>query len=141
MQFALEEILNDLRPQILGLARDGSDAALVEELARLGIAADVETAHHGGHTLRNELQRQVASTGILIGLDAGQTDQQFHAVLVRLLLHRLDSCGDITPSQVSSQMTVSRWTLRSTDWRRLKESLRAANVVSVLLGCTPHRNC
>ena len=58
LQLAAQEILDDIAPQIFGLAHDGGDAAAVEELARLGIAADVEAAHHRGQALGDELQRR-----------------------------------------------------------------------------------
>ena len=51
LQFAAQKILNDLAPQVLGLAHDRGDAAAVEELDRLGIAAYVKAAHHRGQAL------------------------------------------------------------------------------------------
>src|SRR5207245_7885928 len=55
LELAAQEILDDLAPQVLGLAHNRRDAAAVEELDRLGVAANVETAHHRRQALRDEL--------------------------------------------------------------------------------------
>ncbi len=93
LQLAFQKILDDIAPDIFRLANDGRDAAFVEELARLGKAADMESAHHRGHALGDELQREVATARILIRLHARQSDQQLDAVFTRLFLDRLDCLG------------------------------------------------
>ena len=66
-----------------------------------------------GMTMGHKLQGQVASARVLVGLHAGNSDQQFDPVFRGLFLDRLMVSGPIAPSQSSSQMTVSRKTLRS----------------------------
>ena len=53
----------------------------------------METAHHRGHALGDKLQREIAAARVLIGLHAGQADQQFDAVFLRLFLDGLDGLG------------------------------------------------
>src|SRR5208282_2835536 len=56
-QFAAQEVLDDIAPDVLSLADHGGDAAFVEELARIREAADVKAAHHGGDAFGDELKR------------------------------------------------------------------------------------
>src|SRR5208282_2761316 len=93
LQLAAQEVLDDYSPQIFGLADHRADSAFVEELHRVGIAADVESAHHHRHAERLELQRDIAPARILVGLHAGKADQQLDAVLVRLFLDGPDGLG------------------------------------------------
>jgi len=74
----------------------------------------MEAAHHRREAFGDHLEGEVAAARILIRLYAGQPDQQLDAVLARLFFNRGDRLGLTMPSQISSQITVSRRTLRST---------------------------
>ena len=97
LEFPSQHILDDDGPEVFGLTHDGGDAAGVEEIARLRIAADVEPAHHHAHALSDELERDIAATRILIGLHAGHPDEQFDAVFLGLFLDGLDGFGTDDP--------------------------------------------
>jgi len=67
-QLAAEKVLDDIAPDIFRLANYGRHAAFVQELARVGEAADMEAAHHRGQPLGDHLEGEVAATRILIRL-------------------------------------------------------------------------
>ncbi len=89
-QLAAQEVLDDIAPDIFGLANDGRHAAFVKELARVGETADMEAAHHCGDALGDDLEREVAAARILIRLYPGQPDKKLDAVLACLFFNRLD---------------------------------------------------
>src|SRR3984957_5922673 len=92
-QLTAQKILDDVAPDIFSLADDGGYAAFVEELARIGEAADMEAAHHRGDSFSDELKREVPTARVLIRLHSREPNQQLDAVFTRLVLNRSDCLG------------------------------------------------
>ena len=89
-----EVVVQQLAPDRLGLAHDGGDAAVLQEGAGLGIATHVEAAEQHRKTGAAELESEIPAARVLVGLHAGEPDDDLDAVLERLFLHRADRRGE-----------------------------------------------
>ena len=89
-QPAGDVIVEQLAPDGLRLADDGRDAAVLEKSPCLGIAAHVKTADEHRKPRPAEPQREIAAARVLIGLHAGEPDDDLHAVLEGFLLDGAD---------------------------------------------------
>ncbi|TMA52449.1 MAG: hypothetical protein E6J75_16880 [Deltaproteobacteria bacterium] len=92
-QLAPEIVVEQLAPDRLGLADDRRDAAVLEEHTGLGMAAHVEAAEQHREPGAAELKREVPPARVLVGLHAGEADDDFDPVLERLLLDGADGGG------------------------------------------------
>src|SRR5207244_7591367 len=92
-QLAPEIVVEKLAPDRLRLADDRRDAAVLEEGAGLGIPAHVEAPEQHREPGAAELERQVTAARVLVGLHAGEPDDDLDAVLERFFLDGADGGG------------------------------------------------